>query len=419
MGTVPAVSRWPAWAETAIWWSVYPLGACGAPIRDADTPGPHHRLSRLENWLDYLLELGCNGLQLGPIWASTTHGYDVEDHEAIDRRLGDEADFEALAAACRRRGIRLLLDGVFNHVSTNHPRVLAARAEGLDSPAGRLFRRDPARPDGLARFEGHDGLVELDHATPEALDYVVATMEYWLARGADGWRLDAAYRVPPAFWTEAIAQVKRRFPEMLTVAEVLHGDYGALAEQAGFDSVTQYELWKAIWSSLTDLNPHELAWTLTRHQATHGHELAWTFISNHDVSRIASQLDPGAARVAAGLMLTLPGMPAVYYGDEQGWTGDKQERLGGDDAIRPELPDRPAALADEPAEWYQTYQRLIGLRRTHPWLATASVEVVHQTQRSLRYHTWSNQGDWLDGTVSVGQDGPRLVLSDRTGQLTW
>lgn len=411
------MSPWPAWAETTVWWSLYPLGACGAPIRTPDTAGVHHRLARLENWLDYLLDLGCTGLQLGPLWASTSHGYDVEDHYAIDPRLGDQADFDHLVAACRARHIRLLLDGVFNHVSPRHPRVLAALAEGLDSPAGRLFRRDPGRPDGLSRFEGHDGLVEIDHSAPEALDYVSSVMEYWLARGADGWRLDAAYRVAPRFWAEAIARVKQTYPEMLTVAEVLHGDYGAIAAAAGFASVTQYELWKAIWSSLKDRNPHELAWTLARHQATHDRELAWTFVSNHDVSRIATQVEPPAAQVAAGLLLTLPGQPAIYYGDEQGWRAEKRECLGGDDAVRPELPEHPVGLDGQELAFFETYRRLTGLRRAHPWLATASVEVVHQGPGVLRYHLWSRRGDWLDGTLRLTDGGPQLTLTDRSGHL--
>ncbi|MDR2974162.1 MAG: alpha-amylase, partial [Propionibacteriaceae bacterium] len=184
------------WAKTAIWWSVYPLGACGAPIRTGDRPGPHHRLRLLEGWLDHIIALGCNGLALGPIWQSSSHGYDIIDHLMIDPRLGDEADFDRLIDHCHRRGIRVLLDGVFNHVSSQHAGVKQVQSQGWGCAAARLFRRDPNQADGLSRFEGHDSLVELDHSHPEVVDQVTRIMSYWLDRGADGWRLDAAYRVP-------------------------------------------------------------------------------------------------------------------------------------------------------------------------------------------------------------------------------
>ncbi len=406
----------PVWADSAIWWSVYPLGACGAPIRQGDLPGVHHRLLRLEGWLDHLIELGCNGLALGPIWVSSTHGYDVVDHLEIDPRLGDEGDFDRLVASCQARGIRVLLDGVFNHVSAEHGAVRRVRAEGWGSPAARLLRRDDHQPDGLARFEGHAGLVELDHSHEEVADYVVQVMGHWLDRGADGWRLDAAYRVPSGFWAEVLPRVRAGHPQMVTVAEVLHGDYAAIADQAGFDSVTQYELWKAVWSSIKDRNPHELAWTIGRHQGLSGHLLPWLFVGNHDVTRIASQIGPRPARVATGIMMTLAGMPSVYYGDELGFTGWKEERLGGDDAIRPELGDRPGSLSAQATETYRLAQLSIRLRRTHPWLSQASTQVVDCTREHLVWRTQFGPDQWIRAELEL-VDEPSLRISDPTGEL--
>ena len=404
------------WARTAIWWSVYPLGACGAPIREADSPGPHHRLRLLEDWLDHLVGLGCNGLALGPIWASTGHGYDVIDHRRIDSRLGGNADFDHLVAACHARGVRVLLDGVFNHVASEHRWVVAARAGGKDAPIRKLLRQDTKRPDGLSRFEGHDGLVELNHLNPVVVDDVVETMIHWLDRGADGWRLDAAYRVPRGFWTRVLPRVRAVHPEALIVAEVLHGDYATIAEQSGFDSVTQYELWKAIWSSLNDRNPHELLWTLERHAAMSSRLLGWTFVGNHDVTRIASQVPLPAARIAWAILMTLPGLPALYYGDEYGWVGVKQECLGGDDAIRPELPHYPPSLDAEAAETLRLTRQAIQLRRTHPWLVDGSVQVIECTQLCLTWRTVAADGRWLQATLDLASD-PHLVISDPTGDL--
>ena len=113
--------------DHAIWWQVYPLTACGAPIHLPDqAASPQrdaHRLPRLLNWLDYAIELGCSGLLLGPVFASTSHGYDTLDHFRIDPRLGDDADFDALVTAARERGLAIMLDGVFNHVGVHHELV--------------------------------------------------------------------------------------------------------------------------------------------------------------------------------------------------------------------------------------------------------------------------------------------------------
>ena len=139
----------------AIWWHVYPLGATGAPIRDAKDAA--HRLPRLEAWLDYLIELGCNGILLGPIFESVAHGYDTLDHFRIDARLGDDADFDHFIAACHERGIQVMLDGVFNHVARTHPWVAEGLAGGTD-------------------WEGHEELATLHHDDPRVQDAVTDIM---------------------------------------------------------------------------------------------------------------------------------------------------------------------------------------------------------------------------------------------------
>lgn len=130
------------WIETTLWWHVYPLGFVGAPRAAPEQAEPVPRLRRLEAWLDYAAEMGATGLALGPIFAASTHGYDTIDHLRIDPRLGDDADFDALVAAARVRGLRLLLDGVFNHVGRDFP----AFAEVLRlGPDGGPSRRGPGR----------------------------------------------------------------------------------------------------------------------------------------------------------------------------------------------------------------------------------------------------------------------------------
>lgn len=407
------------WVDNTIWWQVYPLGFCGAPIRDADhSPAP--RLRRLLNWLDYLIELGANGLLLGPIFKSKSHGYDTLDHFEVDARLGGSAEVDQLVAQCHERGIRVLLDGVFSHVGYHHPLVQQALAEGRDSEAAQLFDIDWDAEGGPQPrvFEGHGGLVRFNHANQATVDLVTSIMCYWLERGVDGWRLDAAYSVDPQFWSRVLPEVRRRFPQVWILGEVIHGEYAEFVRASGVDSVTQYELWKSIWSSLKDENLFELDWTLTRHNKMLESFTPQTFIGNHDVTRIASTLDPQKAIAAAAILLTLGGIPSIYSGDEQGFTGVKEARIGGDDSVRPPFPPSPSELLPFGEPVFEAYETLIGIRRRHPWLVHARTERIELGDEEYRMRVYNPDGDeWL--ILSIEQGGRHVQIYRGLDQLQW
>lgn len=378
------------WPEYAIWWQIYPLGFVGAPAEQSPSDGEvHHRFEQLIPWLDYAVELGCSGIQLGPIFESESHGYDTTDHLKIDRRLGDEADFDNFITACQSRGLHVLLDGVFNHVGRSFPKFQDAIAHGTDSDAAGWFHFDGVDEGGLPApraFEGHGNLVELNHDAPEVVEYVTAVMNYWGDRGISGWRLDAAYAMAPEFWRAAIDPVRERHPANWFVGEVIHGDYVGYVNESGLDSVTQYELWKALWSCLNDGNFYELAHAFERHNEFCESFLPLTFVGNHDVTRIASQLENiELLPIALAVLFTVPGTPSVYYGDEQAFRGIKEERFGGDDEIRPAFPAIPEDLASEGWPIYRLHQELIALRRRHSWLSGASLEVLILSNHQLAY----------------------------------
>ncbi|QTE28928.1 alpha-amylase family glycosyl hydrolase [Pengzhenrongella sicca] len=375
-----------AWADHAIWWHVYPLGFTAAPAAAAPGTPLEHRLGHLTAWLDYVVELGGNGLMLGPVFESQTHGYDTTDHLRIDPRLGDDGDWDELVRQARGRGLRIVLDGVFNHVGRGHPRFAAALADGPDSPAGRWFRWQPDESGTLvpADFEGHGALVALNHENPEVARYVAEVMTHWLDRGADGWRLDATYTVPPAFWRAVLPAVRAAHPDAWIVGEMIHGDYASYVAESGIDSVTQYELWKALWSSVLDVNFFELSWALKRHDEFAHEFLPLTFAGNHDVTRIASRItDSRHLMHVLAILFFVAGTPAIYAGDEQGFRGVKEERAGGDDEIRPAFPATPAGLAPQGWPLYRQHQGLIGLRRDHPWLTHAQVTTLHVSNEHL------------------------------------
>jgi cyclomaltodextrinase / maltogenic alpha-amylase / neopullulanase len=400
-----------SWVGHAIWWQVYPLGFVGAFPASEEPPGPgEHRLRRLVSWLDHAIALGASGIALGPIFASRTHGYDTTDHYRIDPRLGDDADFDYLVAEARRRGLRVLLDGVFNHVGVDFRKYREAANDGA---AARWFRGRPGRCSGsFETFEGHSELVTLNHDNPEVVDYVIDVMAHWLQRGADGWRLDAAYTVPQQFWAATLPKVRELYPDAWFVGELIHGDYAAVVDAARFDSATQYELWKAIWSSLNDGNFFELDWAMQRHNAFLASFAPLTFIGNHDVTRIASRLEPPEHLAhALVILLTVGGIPSVYAGDEFGFRGIKEERRGGDDAVRPEFGSPPAELDAFGTEMWRLHQYLIGLRRRHPWLHAASTTALRVDNRHYVYET-RRGGDALVVALNVDDEPLRLALSE-------
>lgn len=390
----------PEWVRHAIWYHLYPLGFVGAPKLNAEAGradgGVEHLLRKVGVWLDYVIELGANGLLLGPIFESETHGYDVVDYFRIDRRLGEQEDFDWLVQECKRRGLRIVLDGVFNHVGRAFPAFADVRARRQESAWANWFHFevDDASPDGLryATFEGHEGLVTLNHDEPEVLDLAVDVACHWLGRGVDGFRLDAAYAVPVGFWRAFTDRVRASFPDAWLMGEVIHGDYGSFAADTGVHSVTQYELWKAIWSALNDCNLYELAHALGRHDGFSGEVMAQTFVGNHDVTRLASQLhDVRHLPHALVVLFTVAGTPSVYAGDEQAFTGRKYHRPGGDDEIRPTFPSSPGELPAEGWATYRLHQQLIALRRRHSGLATARTEVLHLANQQLVYRSIADE----------------------------
>ncbi len=411
----------PRWVDTAIWWHAYPLGFVGADTTANAHDEVSHELGRVTAWLDDLLDLGCNGLLLGPIFDSESHGYDTVDHLSIDPRLGDGTDAEALFRACRERGIRVLLDGVFNHVGRSHPWWQEAVAAGPGSPAAARFATgEGARPvDGLEVqvFEGHENLVVLDHEHSEVVSAVSDAMAHWLERGIDGWRLDAAYAVPPAFWRTTVGPLRERFPEAFFVGEVIHGDYVGYVEESGLDSVTQYELWKAIRSSIEERNWFELAWSLQRHDEFAEAFLPLTFVGNHDVTRLASAItDQRHVTHAVAVLFFVAGTPTVYAGDERGLTGTKEDRAGGDDAVRPEFPRSPRDWP--PDEVYHRHQEAISFRRRNPWLARARVAASQLSNESVLLVATGPDGEHAELALNLSEE-PVVLGGEPVAAHSW
>ena len=366
--------------------------------------------------LPYLKRLGVSVLYFNPIFcARTNHKYDTSDYRRIDPMFGDEQALVRLCEDAKKLGMHVMLDGVFNHVGRSFPAFRDALAGHGHESMFHITRNAGGGVD-YRRFEGHPELPELNHDSEEVVRLVTDVMLHWLRRGASAWRLDAAYAVSPAFWTRVLPAVRREFPDVWIMGEVIHGDYPAIVRQSGMDSLTQYELWKAIWSSLESANFYELDWSLKRHNEFLESFAPQTFVGNHDVTRIASRVGDAGASLAMTVLFTVGGVPSIYYGDEQAFRGVKEDRMGGDDAVRPAFPASPDDLPGT-GEWmYRLIQGLIGIRRRNPWLTHAMTTPVTVDNRRYAYDAVGHGGERLHVELSL-DPAPHAVVSGSDGTV--
>jgi glycosidase len=389
----PTSARHPAWVESALIYHLYPLGTCGAPWTN---PGgePVPRFRKLADWADPAGRIGADTLLLGPIWESGTHGYDTHDYRTPDRRLGTTEDVLAVFAGWKAKGFRIVLDGVFNHCGRGFFAFADLVAHGSESRyrdwfAGVDFsRRSPfGDPFAYEGWNGHLSLVKFNLKSPEVRQYLLDSVALWIdVFGIDGLRLDAADVVDPDFLRELSAFCKAKRPDFWLLGEVIHGDYNHWAPGAGLDAVTNYELFKGLWSSHNDANYFEVAWTLNRQfgpQGLYRDRLFSTFGDNHDVDRLASTLkEPAHLYSHAILQATVPGIPTVYYGTEAGQIGRKTPT--GDEPLRPALvPLDLEALDHQPLR--ELWGRLASLRRRYSALRTGSYEQALVTHHQLAF----------------------------------
>jgi cyclomaltodextrinase len=335
------------WATESVFYHIYPLGLCGAPPTNDFHSPTVPRLDALHGWLDHLEGVGVNALYLGPVFESSRHGYDTVDYYHVDRRLGDNATLARLSEAIHRRGIRLILDAVFNHVGRDFWAFYNLRQRGEASPYRDWFYNlhfgepnpygDPFSYEG---WEGHTSLVKLDVTHPAVEEHLLGAVAQWVADyDIDGLRLDAADCIDTGFLQKLAAYGRSLKPDFWLVGEIVHGDYTRWANPATLDSVTNYEAYKALYSSHNDHNYFEMAYALNRQFGADGLYRGlplYAFADNHDVTRVASQLaNPAHLRLLYTLLFTMPGVPSIYYGSEWGIPGEKTSTS--DAALRPAL----------------------------------------------------------------------------------
>ncbi len=333
-----------AWYDETVFYHIYPLGMTGAPKLNSYSE-PVHRLNSLLQWIPHIKEIGCNAVYIGPLFESVGHGYETTDYKRLDSRLGTNEDLTSFVSECHKNGIRVILDGVFNHTGRD---FFAFRDIKQNRENSRYknwycnvnFWGNNSYNDGFSyeNWGGYDLLVKLNQKNPEVRDYICDVIRFWVKEfDIDGIRLDAA-DVMDFDYMKALRQVANEVKaDFWLMGEVIHGNYSRWANDGTLHSVTNYMLHKALYSAHNDHNYFEVAHTIKYVTDMTGDRLKlYTFVDNHDVERIYTKLSNKAHFVPVHIMLyTLPGVPSIYYGSEFGIEGRKEK--GSDDSLRPAL----------------------------------------------------------------------------------
>ena len=381
----------PDWFRDAAFYHIYPLGFCGENRYNDFTSQPSGKIRKIIPYVRHIKNLGANAVYFGPVFESTRHGCDTADYRVIDRRLGTNRDFADVCGELHKNGVRVVLDGVFNHVGRDFWAFRDVKQHRENSPYKDWFN---IRFDGNSNYndgfwyegwEGHYDLVKLNIRNPQVKEHLFRCIEGWVDEfGIDGLRLDVAYCLDREFLRELHSFCKGRWPDFFLLGECLHGDYNTWCNNDMLDSVTNYECYKGLYSSFNCSNMHEIGYSLNRQFA----DEQWTiykgknlycFADNHDVTRIASILtDKSNLPLAYALLFGMPGIPSVYYGSEFGMEGQKSQ---GDDALRPEF---SLEQAEKSANALSDYvARLYAVRASSAALCRGSYKQLHINSKQL------------------------------------
>lgn len=380
------------WYEQAIFYHMYPLGMTGAPKTNIQTEVTD-RFKELDQWIPHIHSLGCNAIYIGPLFESSSHGYDTRDYKLVDSRLGTNEDFREFTKLCHENDIKVVVDGVFNHTGREFFAFKDIQEKKWDSPYKDWYKgvnfdwQSPlGDPFGYEAWQGHFELPCLNLYNQQVKDYLFDVIRFWVNEfDIDGIRLDCANILDFNFMKEMRAKTVSMKPDFWLMGEVIHGDYGRWVNPEMLHSVTNYELHKSIYSGFNDHNFFEIAHNVRRLEAI-GRQL-YTFLDNHDEDRIASKL-----KVKKHLypvytcLMTLPGIPSIYYGGE--WATEGRRTSTCDDDLRPyilaqKIPELNCKLTD-------FISKLGKIHQENEELHTGKYQELLLTNRQYAYARWGN-----------------------------
>lgn len=406
------------WYNEAVFYHVYPLGLTGAPKENRE-PGVTHRLRTLFPWITHIKDLGCTAIYIGPLFESTTHGYDTRDYKLVDRRLGDNEDFKEFVSLAHQAGIKVVVDGVFNHTGREFFAFQDIQKNREQSRyrnwyKGINFGWNNPYNDGFSyeAWRNCFELVNLNYYEREVREYILDVIRFWISEfDIDGIRLDCADCLDFDFMKEMRRMTSQVKEDFWLMGEVIHGDYARWVNEEMLHSTTNYELHKGLYSGHNDHNYFEIAHTIRREFDENGGiyrgRTLYSFVDNHDVDRIMSKLNNKDHVIPVyTLLYTLPGIPSIYYGSEWGIEGKKQG--SNDDDMRPCLDLKEMEEKNAHPELTEHIKALGELRKGNEILASGKYRELLLTNRQYAYARILNQEAIL---VAANNDEKEASLS--------
>ena len=400
-----------------IFYHIFPLGA----FVDDET---EHGILEVKEWIPHIKGMGANAIYFSPVFESSSHGYDTKDYKVIDHRLGTNEDFKEVCQALHEQGIKVVLDGVFNHVGREFwafQDVLEKKQESEYKDWFYInFDGNSNYGDGFwyEGWEGHFELVKLNLDHEAVRNHLLEAVALWMDEfEIDGIRLDVAYMLNRTFMKCLVDFARDKNPEMVFIGEMLHGDYSTLVNHHMLDSATNYECYKGLYSSFNTHNMHEIGYSLNRQFGPDPWALyqglpLYSFVDNHDVMRIATQLsEEKHLPLIYALMFAMPGVPSVYYGSEWGIEGFKEP--DSDDALRP----RVEAEDLEEGELYDYISELAKVRDAHEALKSGGYREIRTEQDIIAFERETGE-ERLILALNAGPDDYMLHFDARAGKGT-
>lgn len=389
-----------AWYDSAVFYHIYPLGLCGCSKENTGIAEAH--FDQLKQWAKHACDMGFTAIYIGPLFESVGHGYETTDYKKVDIRLGTNEDFRDFVDYCHGMGVKVVVDGVFNHVGRRFFAFEDLQKNREGSPyrdwfCNVNFGANNEYNDGFSyeNWGGYNLLVKLNQRNPEVMQYLFDVIRFWIDTfDIDGIRLDAADVLDFDFMKRMRYETSRMKEDFWLMGEVIHGDYSRWVNDETLHCVTNYELHKGLYSGHNDHNYFEIAHTIRRlNDICRGGRL-YTFADNHDVERIYTKLNQKEhLKLVTLLVYTLYGIPSVYYGSEFGIEGNKEQ--GSDWNLRPYLDLSDFADAEKTNPVTALCARLGAMKKEYPELTYGEYKELHLTNRQFAY------GRVLDGNCIV------------------
>ncbi|MDO5541370.1 MAG: alpha-amylase family glycosyl hydrolase [Eubacteriales bacterium] len=383
------------WYEEAVFYHMYPIGMVGAPGQNTQQDITH-KFDELKQWLPHLQNMGFTAIYIGPLFESTSHGYDTRDYKTVDRRLGDNEDFKHFVKTAHDLGIKIVVDGVFNHTGREFFAFKDIQQNRESSRylhwyKGINFGWNTYYNDGFGyeAWRNCYELVNLNLYEREVKDYLFDVIRFWISEfDIDGIRLDCADCLEFDFMKEMRWMTGQLKQDFWLMGEVIHGDYARWANDEVLHSVTNYELHKGLYSGHNDHNYFEIAHTIRREFDENGGiyrgRKLYSFVDNHDVDRIITKLNNKDHVIPVyTLLYTLPGIPSVYYGSEFGIEGRKEG--GNDDPLRPKLVVEECLKNNQHPDLTEHIKKLGELRKDNDVLAEGVYRELVLTNRQYAF----------------------------------